>query len=177
MQKIREWILFYTQHLYTVDFLFLFLVVFVFLCVLLYVAYLGRHPILATLVLLFDFVLCGYLFYYGYNFIDSRVRAREAEIINSRTYGGGSNFIVDFNITNLSKYHFRYCEITAKLRPQLDNNASFFETYKNHFLPLRSKSKVLENGLVRGETQMQRINFENFNNDSNLTIQLTSECF
>lgn len=177
MQNLKEWLLFYTQHLYTVDFLFLFLVVFVFICILLYVAFLGRHPILAILVLLFDFVLCGYLFYYGYDFIDSRVRAREAEIMDSRTYGGGSNFIVDFNITNLSKYHFKYCEVTAKLRPNLEQNASMFEQYKNHLFPLRSKSKVLEKGLARGETQMQRINFENFNKDLNLTIQLKSECF
>ena len=109
--------------------------------------------------------------------MDSRVRAREAEIMDSRTYGGGSNFIVDFNITNLSKYHFKYCEVTAKLRPNLEQNASMFEQYKNHLFPLRSKSKVLEKGLARGETQMQRINFENFNKDLNLTIQLKSECF
>lgn len=177
MQNLKEWLLFYIHHLYNVDFLFLFLVVFVFLCILLYVAFLGRHPILALIVLLFDFVACGYLFYYGYNFIDSRVRAREAQIMNSRTYGGGSNFIVDFNITNLSKFHFKYCKITAKLRPQLDENATFFEEYQNHFFPLRSKSKVLENGLARGETGVQRINFENFNGDSNLSIQITSECF
>lgn len=176
MQNLKEWLLFYTQHLYTVDFLFIFLVIFVFICILLYVAFLGRHPILAILVLLFDFIICGYLFYYGYNFIDSKVRARETEIINSRHYGE-SNFVVDVNITNLSKYHFAYCKITTKIRPQLDNNASIFTEYKNHFFPLQSKSKILQNGLARGETQMQRINFENFNDDSNLTIQLTSECF
>lgn len=177
MQNLKEWLLFYTQHLYTIDFLFLFLVIFVFMCILLVVAFLGRHPILALLVLIFDFVACGYLFYYGYDFIDSRVRAREAEVIGARTYGGGTNFVVDFNITNLSQHHFKYCEITAKLRPNLDNNASFFEVYKNHFFPLYKKSKILENGLARFETQMQRINFENYDKDLNLTIQLTSECF
>lgn len=176
MQNLKEWILFYTQHLYTVDFLFLFLVIFVFICILLVVAFLGRHPVLALLVLLFDFVICGYLFYYGYDFIDSKVRAREAEIITSRHYGE-SNFVVDFNITNISKYHFTYCKITTKLRPQLDNNASFFATYKNHLFPLKSKSKTLQNGLARGETQTQRINFENFNHDTKLSIELISECF
>ncbi len=175
MQNLKEWLLFYTQHLYTIDFLFLFLVIFVFMCILLVVAFLGRHPILALLVLIFDFVACGYLFYYGYDFIDSRVRAREAEIMAFRYYGG-NNLSVDFNITNLSRQDFFYCEVTAKLRPKLDENASFFITYKNHFFPLRSKSRNLERGLLRGETQMQRINFENFG-DKNITMQLTSECF
>ena len=91
-------------------------------------------------------------------------------------YYGGNNLSIDFNITNLSRQDFSYCEVTAKLRPKLDENASFFITYKNHFFPLRSKSRNLERGLLRGETQMQRINFENFG-DKNITMQLTSECF
>lgn len=176
MHNLREFILFYTQHLYTVDFLFLFLVLFVFICILLVVAFLGRQPILALLVLLFDFVICGYLFYYGYHFIDSKVRAREAEIIDFRHYGE-SNFVVDFNITNISKYHFAYCKVTTRLRPQLDDNASLLAKYKNHFLPLQSKSKILQNGLARYETQMQRINFDNFKHDFNVSIELVSECF
>lgn len=175
MQRLKEGLLFYTQHLYTIDFLFLFLVIFVFMCILIVVALLGKHPILALLVLLFDFVACGYLFYYGYAFIDSKMRTREAEIIAHRYYGG-SNLSVDFNITNLSRQDFKVCKITAKIRPKLDDNASFYATYKNHFFPLRSKSKDLEQGLMRGETQMQRINFENFS-DKNITMQLVSECF
>ena len=175
LQNLKEALLFYLNHLYTVDFLFLFLVIFVFMCGLLCVALLGRHPILALLVLLFDFIACGYLFYYGYYFIDSKMRTREAELIALRYYGG-TNLSVDFNITNLSRQDFKICKITAKLRPKIDENASLYTTYKNHFFPLRKKSKSLEQGLLRGETQMQRISFENFT-DKNITTDITSECF
>lgn len=176
MQKIREFILFYAHHFYTIDFLFVFLVIFVFMCLLLVVVMLRNHAILATFALLFDIAACGALFYYGYAFIDGKVRTREAQVMAQRYYGG-SNLSIDLNITNLSRQDFKYCKIAVKIRPKIDENASKIAVLKNHFFPLRVKSKELENGLLRFETAWQRVNFEDFGRDKNITTEIKSECF
>lgn len=176
MQKFKDFILFYTNHFYTIDFLFVFLVIFVFMCLLLVVALLRNHAIIAIFALFLDIAICAGLFYYGYAFLDGKIRTREAEVMAQRYYGG-ANLSIDLNLTNLSKYDFKYCKVVVKIRPKMDENASKIALLKNHFFPLRRKDKVLENGLLRGEVAWQRVNFEDFGRDKNITTEVKSECF
>lgn len=176
MQALKQKILFYTQHLYAVDLLFIMLVLFIFICILLAVVFLRHRAILANFLILFDFIFCALFFYYGFKFIDERVRAREAHIIQEKIYNNNA-LAVDFNISNLSKYNFKYCKIKAKLYKNIDENASFVQRYKAQYLPVRVKSKELNKGIERGRTQVERINFENIDKENNLSIILESECY
>lgn len=130
---------------------------------------------LAGFIIIWDFMVCYYLIFDGYAFLDSKVRTREAEIMNQKIINE-SNFIIDFNITNLSKYNFTYCKITTKLYQNVDENASMINRYRAKIRPLRIKSKTLES-LKKNETMEQRINFENFRADLNISVRLKTECF
>lgn len=175
LENLRQSLLFYAHHLYTVDFLFIFLVFFVFISLLILALFLAQRPMMASFVIIWDFVICYYLVFEGYAFLDSKVRAREAEIMGARI-AAETNYAIDFNITNLSKYNFTFCKITTKLYRQVDDNASMILRYQAELRPYRVKSKRLES-LKKGETLEQRINFENFNKDANVSIKLATECY
>lgn len=172
---LRENLFFYLKHLYPVDFLFALLVAFIFICVLLFVAFLRNSPIIATLLILFNFIFCSCLAVYGYQFIDTKVRQRAVNIVNENFYGS-SNFALDFSISNDSKYNFKYCKVKAKIYDQADANASFITRLKNEYIPIRIKSKTI-NELLKGQSKDQRINFENLSPESNFSVKLQSECF
>lgn len=175
LEKFRQSLLFYAQHLYTVDFLFIFLAFFVFIVFLVFAIMLSKRPMIAGIVIVWDFVICYYLIFDGYAFLDSKVRTREAEIVKT-SIANEINFAVDFNITNLSKYNFSFCKITSTLYKEVDEEASFIEKYKNKLRAYRIKSKTLDS-LKRGETQNHRIVFEDFNQDLNISSYLKSECY
>lgn len=176
ISALKESINFYLNHLYTIDFLFIFLLAFLFLCGLIFAAFLSRHPIIALFIIVLDIFGCAFLGYFGYDFIDKKVRTRTAELVIVRIYGG-SNLVIDYNITNLSKQDFRHCNIQANFRPPLDENASTFKRYKAHFFPLFSTEKPLQGGLLRGKTKQGRLNFNGYDRDANLSIELATECF
>ncbi|TQR30998.1 hypothetical protein DMB92_07185 [Campylobacter sp. MIT 99-7217] len=176
MQNFKEMFFFYTHHLYPVDFVFFFLVIFVFISVLLLVVFLRNRPIISMFIIVFDFVGCACLFYYGYHFIDDFVRKRQTAVVSQRVYNE-DNFVIDFNITNLSKYNFSHCKIYTSLYHAQDENASSLKNFKNKYIPFKLKSKILDRNLSKGETRTQRVSFERFKGDGNFSIQLSSECF
>ncbi len=175
-QGIRENLLFYLKHLYTMDFLFIILVLFIFITLLLGAVFLRHRAFLASFFIVFDFSLCVALGFFGYQFIDERVRQRSVEITQQKIYGG-SNLAIDFTITNTSKYDFSYCRVQARLYENVDSNSSFLARYKAEYIPYRKKSKELNNALLKGNSQSERINFDNINEDLNLSIQMQSRCF
>lgn len=175
-QNLRENLLFYLEHLYAVDFLFIILVLFVFISLLLGAVFLRHRAFLADFLIVFDFSLCAALGFFGYQFIDERVRQRSVEITQQKVYGG-SNLAIDFTITNTSKYDFSYCKVQARLYENVDANASFLARQKALYVPYRKKSKELNQALLKGDSQSERINFDHINQDLNLSIQMQSRCF
>lgn len=175
-QNLRENLFFYLKHLYAVDFLFIILVLFVFISLLLGAVFLRHRTFLAIFIIILDFVLCANLSFFGYQFIDEKVRQRSVEITQQKVYGG-NNLAIDFTLTNTSKYNFNYCKVQAKLYENVDVNSSFLTQNKAKFIPYRKKSKELNQGLLKGNSQSERINFNNINEDLNLSIQMQSWCF
>ncbi|EJA3586522.1 hypothetical protein PAM69_001694, partial [Campylobacter jejuni] len=58
MEKLREIVLFYTTHLYLVDYMLILLVFFLFTCVLLLCVFLRHRPIAALFIIAFDIIIC-----------------------------------------------------------------------------------------------------------------------
>ena len=175
MQTIKESILFYAKHLYTIDLVFILLVLFVFICFLLFAVILHQKPIVASLVLFLSFILCPSLAYFGYKFIDDKFRHRIITILDNNFYS--SNLVIDLNIENKSKYDFKYCKLVAKLYKIDDTNLSTIDKYKQKYIPYKLKSKILENELEKNQIQEHRIFFQNIPRDENLSIRVDSRCF
>lgn len=176
MEKLREIVLFYTTHLYLVDYMLILLVFFLFTCVLLLCVFLRHRPIVALFIIAFDIVICFLVYIYGYKLIDSEVRARKTAITEQKIIQSSNTLIVDFNITNTSKKNFKRCKITAKIFADKLPNDNIIEEYKKKFIPFRQKSREIQD-LKKNTTQFQRISFENFNYENNYTTRLISECF
>lgn len=176
MEKLREIMLFYTTHLYLVDYMLILLVFFLFTCVLLLCVFLRHRPIVALFIIAFDIVICFLVYIYGYKLIDSEVRARKTAITDQKIIQSSNTLIVDFNITNASKKNFKICKITAKIFADKLPNDNIIEEYKKKFIPFRKKSREIQD-LKKNATQFQRISFENFNYENNYTTRLISECF
>ncbi|HDZ5035892.1 TPA: DUF2393 domain-containing protein [Campylobacter jejuni] len=176
MEKLREIVLFYTTHLYLVDYMLILLVFFLFTCVLLLCVFLRHRPIVALFIIAFDIVICFLVYIYGYKLIDSEVRARKTAITDQKIIQSSNTLIVDFNITNASKKNFKICKITAKIFADKLPNDNIIEEYKKKFIPFRKKGREIQD-LKKNATQFQRISFENFNYENNYTTRLISECF
>ncbi|HDZ5065146.1 TPA: DUF2393 domain-containing protein [Campylobacter jejuni] len=176
MEKLREIVLFYTTHLYLVDYMLILLVFFLFTCVLLLCVFLSHRPIVALFIIAFDIVICFLVYIYGYKLIDSEVRARKTAITDQKIIQSSNTLIVDFSITNASKKNFKICKITAKIFADKLPNDNIIEEYKKKFIPFRKKSREIQD-LKKNTTQFQRIAFENFNYENNYTTRLISECF
>lgn len=176
MEKLREIVLFYTTHLYLVDYMLILLVFFLFTCVLLLCVFLRHRPIAALFIIAFDIIICFLVYIYGYKLIDNEVRTRKTAITDQKMIQSSNDLIVDFNITNNSKNNFKECKITAKIFADKIPNDNIIEEYKKKFIPFRQKSKEIKD-LKKNATQFQRIAFENFNYENNYTIRLVSECF
>ncbi|EAI3421901.1 DUF2393 domain-containing protein, partial [Campylobacter jejuni] len=115
MEKLREIVLFYTTHLYLVDYMLILLVFFLFTCVLLLCVFLRHRPIAALFIIAFDIIICFLVYIYGYKLIDNEVRTRKTAITDQKMIQSSNDLIVDFNITNNSKNNFKECKITAKI--------------------------------------------------------------
>uniref|UniRef100_UPI0036732FE5 DUF2393 family protein n=1 Tax=Campylobacter coli TaxID=195 RepID=UPI0036732FE5 len=176
MEKLRQIVLFYTTHLYLVDYMLILLVFFLFTCILLLCVFLRRRPVVALFIIAINIVICFLVYIYGYKFIDQEVRSRKTVITDQKILRSLNALVINFNITNTSKNNFKKCKITAKIFADELSNDNILEKYKKKFLPLRQKSKSIIN-LDKNTTQFQRISFENFNYDNNYTIRLNSECF
>lgn len=176
MHNIKEFLLFYLHHFYLIDYLFFALLAIVFILFLFFAFLLRTRPIIALCVIVFDFIACFLLFYYGYAFIDSKMRARSAEIISQKIYTN-SALVIDFNLTNLSSKDFTYCRVDFDLYKNSDDKESTISKYQKHYFPFIKKSKILDQNLSSKETQIQRISFENFGNDNNFSVKIKSECF
>lgn len=176
IQNLREFLLFYLNHFYMVDFLFFALLAIVFLFLLVLALILRAYALLSLFFILLDFVICGFLFYYGYNFLDKEMRTRSAEIFSQKIYTN-SNLIVDFNISNLSNHDFEFCKVKVSIFKSPKEHENIILQYKNRYLPILSKTKELQDGLSAGEVKLERISFENFNSENNFSAQLKSECF
>lgn len=176
MEKLREIVLFYTSHLYLVDYMLILFVFFLFTCVLLICVFLRHRPVTALLIIAVDIVLCFLVYIYGYKFIDHKVRTRKIAIIDEKILKSTDALIVDFNITNESKHNFKECKIIAKIFADKLPKDNLLEQYKKKFIPLRQKSEELKE-LKKNATQFQRIAFEHFNYENNYTLRLNSECF
>ncbi|EAH4690853.1 DUF2393 family protein, partial [Campylobacter jejuni] len=112
MEKLREIVLFYTTHLYLVDYMLILLVFFLFTCVLLLCVFLRHRPIAALFIIAFDIIICFLVYIYGYKLIDNEVRTRKIAITDQKMIQSSNDLIVDFNITNNSKNNFKECKIT-----------------------------------------------------------------
>lgn len=176
MEKLREIVLYYTTHLYLVDYMLILLVFFLFTCVLLLCVFLRHRPVIALFIIGVDIVLCFLVYVYGYKLIDKEARSRQTSIIEHKMIQSTQALMIDFNITNTSKHNFKECKVIAKIFTDALPDDGFLEKYKKKFLPLRQKSKDLKE-LKKNTSQFQRISFENFNYDNNYTIRLNSECF
>ncbi|XGQ69612.1 DUF2393 family protein [Campylobacter hepaticus] len=175
MEKLKEILLFYTTHLYLVDYMLILLVFFLFTCVLLLCVFLRHKPILALFIIAFNIITCFVVYTYGYKFIDHKVRSRQIAVMDEKIIQSSNALIVDFNITNTSKNNFQTCKITAKIFSNILANDDIIQKYKKQFIPFRQKSKEIKD-LKKNSTQLQRIAFENFD-DINHTVHLNSECF
>lgn len=176
MEKLRESILFYADNFYLVDFMLILFVFFFFTCILFLCVFLRHRPVIALFIVAFDIVACFLIYIYGYKFIDFQARKRIVAIESQKFIQSSNALVIDFNITNTSKHHFKQCKIIAKLYQNPSQEDNFLEARKKDFIPFRKKSKTLKD-LKINTTQIQRISFENFNKDDNYTTRLASECF
>lgn len=176
VENLREAILFYADNFYLVDFVLIVFVFFFFVCVLFLCVFLRHRPIIALFIVAFDIAASFFIYIYGYKFVDHQVRKRTVAIENQRFIQSSGALVIDFNITNVSKHHFKQCKITAKLYQNPSEEDNFLEAKKKNFIPFRKKSKILKDVPIN-TTQIQRISFENFDKDNNHTTRLASECF
>ncbi|WP_270977584.1 DUF2393 family protein [Campylobacter upsaliensis] len=176
MENIKEWILFYTSHFYLADFMLILLVFLFFTCILFLCIFLSHKPIIALFIIALDIIASFLIYIYGYRFIDFELRSRITTIQNQKIIQSSGAFIVDFNITNTSKFNFKDCKVTAKLYQNPNENDNFISSFKKQFIAFRQKSKSFNN-LEKGSTQFQRIAFDNFDKEGNYTLRLSSECF
>lgn len=114
MEKLREIVLFYTTHLYLVDYMLILLVFFLFTCVLLLCVFLRHRPIAALFIIAFDIIICFLVYIYGYKLIDNEVRTRKIAITDQKMIQSSNDLIVDFNITNNSKIILKNVKLQLK---------------------------------------------------------------
>ena len=176
MESFKEFILYYTERFYLVDYMLILFVFFLFTCVLLLCVFLRHRPVIGLFIIAIDIVVCFLIYIYGYKFIDSTARSRKTAIIEQKILKTSGALAVDFSITNTSKRDFKECKITAKIFKDKLPEDSFLTEYKNKFLPYRKRSREIKE-LKKEQTQNQRISFENFTYENNYTIRLSSECF
>lgn len=176
MESLKELVLFYTSHLYLVDYMLILFVFFLFTCVLLLCVFLRHRPITALLIIALDIIACFFIYIYGYKFIDGAVRSRQVALVDEKKVESLSALVVDFNITNTSKRNFKDCKVLAKIYKNPNPNDNILNRYKNRFIPYRQKSREFKE-LNKSITQSQRITFDNFEQENNYTIKLDSECF
>ena len=176
MESFKEFILYYTQRLYLVDYMLILFVFFLFTSVLLLCVFLRYKPVIGLFIIAIDIIACFLIYIYGYKFIDSYARSRKTLITDQKLLESSNALAVDFSITNTSKRDFKECKVTAKIFKDKLPEDSFLTEYKNKFLPYRKKSRELK-GLKKDQTQSQRISFEDFSYENNYTIRLSSECF
>ncbi|TEY03934.1 DUF2393 family protein [Campylobacter sp. US33a] len=176
MTNIREILMFYINHLYTIDYLFFTLVLIFFLLILILSLFARHKPFLAFFIFFLAFILSGALGYFGYNFLDKKIRDRSTQILSIKNLQSSAMLAIDFDISNHSKYNFKFCKITAKIYQKSNPNDNILTRYKLQFIPIKIKSLIL-NDLEKGKTQIQRISFENFQNNDNIDIKLVSKCF
>lgn len=176
MQSLKESLLFYTKYLYLVDYMLILLVFFLFTFVLLLVVFLRDKPLIGLFIIAIDIIASFFIFIYGYDFIDNKVRTRQTNILNQRVINSTNSLSVDFNITNNSNKNFKICKVLAKIYKDPNSNENIIFQYKDKLMPIRQKSITLKN-LKKQATQIQRISFENFTMENNYTVKLKSECF
>lgn len=141
MGSLRETVLFYTSHLYLVDYMLILLVFFLFTCILLLCVFLRHRPVIALFVIALDIIACFFIYIYGYKFIDGEVRSRQTALVDKKKVESLNALIVDFNITNTSKRNFKNCKVLAKIYKNPNSNDNILNRYKNRFIPYRQKSK------------------------------------
>lgn len=174
-EQIRAKILFYIHHLYTADYIAFACAVVVLFLFLIFTILLRNKAFLALSTLILGFALSISLGIYGFKFIDTQLRARELTILNEQFLEASSSYVLDLSIKNLSNHDFTHCNISAKLFNK-DTNANFIQKLRNKLVPLDIQNKNIES-LAANESKTQRLSFANFNQDSQTSIILNSECF
>jgi len=176
VESLKSFVLFYAHHLYLVDYVLILFVFFLFTSILLLCLFLRQYPFLALLIIAFDIVLCFFVYFYAYGFIDNQIRKREISVIEQRIIQSSGALVVNFELRNNSKRLFKDCKITAKIFKNPTSQESFLNFYKAKYLALRKKSIHLKN-VKKNSSQIQRIAFENFNVEGNYSLKMHSECF
>lgn len=101
------------------------------------------------------FLLCALAFlcvggFYGYDFMDNKIRKRELEIVNIKQLQYTPVMLVDLNLTNFSKKNFNFCRVNIEFykgsKNKIKNMINKFRPFKAYFvdtneplLPLQSR--------------------------------------
>lgn len=176
IEKIREIVLFYSTHLYLVDYMLILFIFFLFTGVSLLCVFLRHRPVIALFIIALNLIFCFIIYIFGFKIIDYEARSRTLEIISQKILYTSGDLVVDFNISNTSKHDFKDCKIKTKIFKNVSPKDNFINRYKDKLIPYRQKSAEVKN-LKKNTTQFQRVTFENFQYENNFTIHLSSECF
>lgn len=167
--------IYYFNHFELTDYVaFAWFLILFFLFLVLGILLIKRHLILALFMIFVVLVIgCVGPFFMKW-YLNNSIRKTDFQISKTRQLNFSDTFIVEGNVTNLSKKDFSTCRIYL----------GFYKTSKNKYLryfdsikPLKRYVKNMKKGLKRGESEDFRIILNNLNIPKDINISGVSECY
>lgn len=172
--NLRTEIFFYLNHFEIYDYIAISLVLATFLMLLILAAMtVLKHEIIGTFLFL---IAVGFLFFglfYAYKIVDDNTRKREIVINELRQLQYSNTFIVDLNLTNLSKRNFNFCRVNVKFH-KTDKNA--LKNFINSKRPFKNRMSELNTTIAPLQSHNIKMVIKDFR-PSDFNVAVNSECF
>lgn len=145
-----------------------------FLLVLFAIAIFNKAPLSAIFMLVFSCFIALFSVFYIKNYIDETIRKRDTSVVLVKKMNYSDTLLVDVNLTNLSKYKFKYCSIRLKF---IKNGKNALQSFVYKFKPFYVTSQKLSSPLDLNETRKVNFLIKDFGYKQNDKIITDSECF
>ena len=175
MAELQNSLKFYAEYFSWIDWVsyswafLLFLIIFV---VSIYV--MSKAQILGVLMLFLSIFGLAAGVYFISDFLDTRLRARNLELISQKRLSYTDALVVDFNLKNLSKKSFGRCNIRLKFYYPSENK---LKNAINKFKPFLKENIIFEGQIAAGESRRISGAIEGFRAARDYNITTASECF
>ena len=174
--SIKENVLDYIHHLTLYDYIaFGWILLFFILLLIFSILISSKRPILATIFILFDFLLFIFSPILVKTFINQTVKKTQIEIINNERLIFGKSVIVTAKIVNKGKIDFKECEIKGRI-VKAGNN--FLKNFIYKLKPLKKRTIFIKEKIPKNSSYEFKMVFNDFKyakNDYNISIK--AECY
>ncbi len=172
--NLRTEIFFYLNHFEIYDYIAISLVLATFLVLLILAAMtVLKHEIIGTFLFL---LAVGFLFFglfFAYKIVDSSTRTRQISINELKQLQYSDVFIVDLNLTNLSKRDFNFCRVNVKFHK---NGKNALREFLNSLKPFKNRMSELNTTIAPHQSHNIKMVIKDFR-PSDFNVVVNSECF